>query len=145
MSQIARGVHLVAIWLFAACAVIQVFLAGLGVFVGPDRFAIHRDFGYTFGLLLIVVIVAAIIGRIGRRQIAFAVGLMVLFTLQSVFVTVRGSAPEIAALHPLNGFLIIAVAYVSGREAWTVRRARRREASPGPAVAAEDPGVAAIG
>ncbi len=92
-----------------------------------------------------MVIAAAIIGRIGRRQIAFAVGLMVLFTLQSVFVAIRGTAPEIAALHPLNGFLIIAVAYVSGREAWTASRPRRREASPGPAVPAEEPGVAAIG
>ena len=79
------------------------------------------DFGYTFGLLLLVVIVAAIVGRLGRRQIAYAIVLMVLFALQSVFVAVRGSAPEIAALHPLNGFLIIAVAFVSGRDAWTAR------------------------
>jgi mercuric ion transport protein len=145
MTWLARGVHLVAIWLFTACSIIQVFLAGLGVFVGPDRFALHRDFGYTFGLLLLVVIVAAIVGRMGRRQIAFAVGLMILFTLQSVFVAIRGSAPEIAALHPVNGFLIIAVAFVSGREAWAAWRLGRRGA-PGPADGrVEEPGPAPIG
>jgi hypothetical protein len=145
MSQIARGVHLVAIWLFAACAVFQVFLAGLGVFAGPDRFALHRDFGYTFSLLLVVVLIAAIVGRLGRRQIGWVVLLMVLFALQSVFIAFRSSAPEVAALHPVNGFLIIAVAAVSGREAWASWRA----VLPAPETAAEalveEPGPAPIG
>jgi len=130
MAGLARGIHLVAIWLFAACAVVQVFLAGLGVFVGPDRFALHRDFGYTFSLLLIVVLVAAIVGRLGRRQIGWAVLLMVLFALQSVFIAMRSSAPEVAALHPVNGFLIIGVAFVSGREAWAAWRAGRLGMAP---------------
>jgi mercuric ion transport protein len=145
VSNVARGIHLAAIWLFAACSVIQVFLAGLGVFVGPDRFALHRDFGYTFGLLLLVVIVAAIVGRLGRRQVLYAIVLMVLFTLQSVFVAMRGSAPEIAALHPVNGVLIIGVAFFSGREAWAAWRARGRQAMLAPVGPVEEPGASAAG
>ena len=141
MSNVARGIHLAAIWLFAACSIVQVFLAGLGVFVSPDRFALHRDFGYTFGLLLLVVIVAAIVGRLGRRQIGYAVGLMVLFTLQSALVAVRASAPEIAALHPVNGFLIVAVAFVSGRDAWTAWRVRGTQSTPTPGGQVEEPGA----
>ncbi len=140
MTNVARGIHLVAIWLFAACCVVQVFLAGLGVFVGPDRFALHRDFGYTFSLLLLVVIVAAIAGRLGRRQIGYAIGLMILFALQSVFIAVRASAPEIAALHPLNGFLIIAVAFVSGRDAWTAWRVPGGKAMLAPGGQVEEAG-----
>jgi mercuric ion transport protein len=117
LVRLAQGIHLVAIWLFAACAIVQVFLAGLGVFVSPDRFAVHRDFGYTFSVLLLVVLVAAIVGRLGRRQIGWGVLLIVLFVMQSVFIAFRATTPEIAALHPVNGFLIIAVAFVSGREA----------------------------
>jgi mercuric ion transport protein len=145
VSNVARGIHLAAIWLFAACSVIQVFLAGLGVFVGPQRFALHRDFGYTFGLLLLVVIVAAVVGRLGRRQILYAVALMILFTLQSVFIALRGSAPEIAALHPVNGVLIIGVAFVSGREAWAAWRARRTQRFAAEGGAVEEPGVSAAG
>ena len=37
--------------LFAGCIVVQVFLAGLGVFDGPARFELHRNFGYLFGWL----------------------------------------------------------------------------------------------
>jgi mercuric ion transport protein len=145
VATVARGIHLAAIWLFAACAVVQVFLAGLGVFVSPDRFAIHRDFGYTFSFLLLVVLVAAIVARLRRRQIGFAVLLMVLFALQSLFVAMRASAPEIAALHPVNGFLIIAVAFVSGREAWLAWRVRERSAAPVPERASDERGTVANG
>ena len=48
--------------------------------------------------------------------------LVVLFILQSVFVTMRVSAPTIAALHPVSGFLIILVAIMSGQSAWAARR-----------------------
>jgi mercuric ion transport protein len=145
VSNVARGIHLAAIWLFAACSVVQVFLAGLGVFVGPDRFALHRDFGYTFGLLLLVVIVAAVVGRLGRRQILYAVALMILFTLQSVFIGLRATAPEVAALHPVNGVLIIGVAVVSGREAWVAWRARRAQPIAAAGGAVEEPSVSAAG
>jgi len=145
VSNVARGVHLAAIWLFAACSVVQVFLAGLGVFVGPDRFALHRDFGYTFGLLLLLLIVAAIVGRLGRRQIGYAIALMILFTLQSVLIGLRGSAPVIAALHPVNGVLIIGVAFVSGREAWAAWRARRAQTIPAAAGPVEESGASAAG
>ena len=143
MTRVAQGIHLVAIWLFAVCCVIQVFLAGLAVFA-TYRFALHRDFGYTFGFLLLVVIVAAIVGRLGRRQIAFAVALMVLFALQSVLVSIRASAPEIAALHPLNGFLILAVAFVSGREAWAAWRTIDGERRSPAGAAADGPGRATV-
>ena len=123
MSSVARSVHLVAVWLFVACCIVQVFLAGLGVFDKPAQFEVHRNFGYTFGLLVFVILVAAIVGGLGRRQIGLAALLVVLFILQSVFVAFRASAPAIAALHPVNGFLIIGVAIVSGWAAWAARRA----------------------
>lgn len=122
MTSAFRMVHLAAISLFVVCCVVQIFLAGLGVFSDPAQFEAHRNFGYTFGLLLLVVLIAAIAGRMGRWQIGMAILLMVLFALQSVFVAVRSSAPTIAALHPLNGFLILLVAIVVGRSAWTSRR-----------------------
>lgn len=123
MSSVARSVHLVVVWLFVACCIVQVFLAGLGVFDSPAQFEVHRNFGYTFGLLVFVILIAAILGRMGSMQIGLAALLVVLFIMQSVFVAFRESAPAIAALHPVNGFLIIGVAVASGWRAWTARRA----------------------
>ena len=45
----------------------------------------------------------------------------VLFILQSVFVAMRTSAPAVAALHPLNGFLMLLLAIVIARESWLAR------------------------
>src|ERR687896_671194 len=87
--------------LFALCSAVQIYLAGLGVFDDPSAFVTHREFGYTFGLLLLVMLVLAAVGRMGRRVIGITVLIAVLFALQSVFVALRTSAPVLAALHPL--------------------------------------------
>lgn len=112
----ARRVQPIVAWLFVACSIIQVFLAGLGVFENPARFATHRDFGYTFSALVLVLIILAIVGRMGRRILGLSVLLVIMFLFQSVFVAFRTSLPMIAALHPVNGFLIILVGIVLAQE-----------------------------
>jgi len=107
----------VAAWLFVACVVAQVFLAGLGVFRSSADFETHATFAFIFGWLTLVMLVLALVGRLGRRRIGQAVLLLVLFSLQSVFVELRTSMPELAALHPLNGFLILLVGIVTALEA----------------------------
>jgi hypothetical membrane protein len=102
-----------AAWLFVACVVAQVFLAGLGVFRSTSDFETHRSFAFIFGWLTLVMLVLALVGRFGRRTIAEAVLLLVLFSLQSVFVNARSTMPELAALHPVNGFLILLVGIVT--------------------------------
>jgi Family of unknown function (DUF6220) len=112
----ARAAQPWVAWLFVACVVVQVFLAGLGVFDSPSGFVTHREFGYLFGWLVPVLLVLAIAGRMGRRIIGLSVLLIVLFTLQSVFVQLRTSQPALAALHPVNGFLIGLVGIVLARD-----------------------------
>jgi mercuric ion transport protein len=109
--------------LFVACGVVQVFLAGLGVFDDPHSFITHRNFGYMFGWLTLVMLVLSLVGRVPRRITGLSVLLLVLFALQSLFVALRADMPGIAALHPLNGFLILGVGVVTTREAWLARRA----------------------
>ena len=45
--RIARPIHLAVAWLLVAGLLVQVFLAGMGVFDSSSMFATHRDFGYT--------------------------------------------------------------------------------------------------
>jgi hypothetical protein len=112
----ARAAQPWVAWLFVACVVVQVFLAGLGVFQNATQFSVHRDFGYLFGWLVLILLILAVAGRMGREIIGLSVLLAVLFALQSVFVQLRTSQPVIAALHPVNGFLIGLVGIVLGRE-----------------------------
>ncbi len=121
MRSIARSIHLGLAWLFVAALVVQVFLAGLGVFSSTAGFATHRDVGYSLSLLPIVLLVVGLLGRLGRRLALLAALEFVLFMLQSVFVAMRTSAPEVAALHPVNGFLILLIAIFIARESWLAR------------------------
>jgi hypothetical protein len=119
--SIGRIVFLVAAVVLAAGLFFQVFLAGLGVFAGPGNFATHRDTGYTLTIVPVVLIVSGLAGRVGRRLVLTSVVILVLFILQSVFVAFRQSNPSIAALHPVNGFLILLVAVVLARDSWGMR------------------------
>jgi hypothetical protein len=110
-------------WLFVVALVVQVFLAGLGVFDSPARFPLHRDFGYSISLVPLLLVIAGVLGGLGRRIAILGLVAFVLFILQSVFVAVRDTQPMVAALHPLNGFLILLVALMIARESWSARRA----------------------
>ena len=123
MRSIARSAHLVVAWLLVAGIAVQIFLAGLGVFRGPESFLTHRDFGYMLELLPIVLLALGLVARLGRRAALLAAGIFGLFILQSVFVGLRADAPEVAALHPVNGFLIAFLSIVLARDAWIGRRA----------------------
>ena len=123
MRSVARTVHLVVAWLLVAGLATQIFLAGLGVFKDPASFATHRDFGYMLELLPIVLLVLGVIAGLGRRAALLAAGIFGLFLLQSLFVGLREDAPDIAALHPVNGFVITLLAVVLARDAWVGRHA----------------------
>ena len=123
MRPIARQLHAVIALLFIAALLIQVWLAGRGVFESPIVFATHRDVGYTLSLFPIVLLVLVLLGGMGRRVAILAAVIFGLFILQSVFVVMRDSSPAIAALHPVNGFLIVLLAVVLARDSWMMRTA----------------------
>jgi hypothetical protein len=138
-ATIVPDAFLVVSALFVACVVAQIFLAGLGVFERASAFITHRDFGYAFGWLALLMLILAIVGRLPRRQLAIVVGIIVAFAFQSVFVALRTDAPALAALHPLNGVLILLLGIEVTRRAWVMRRGR----APDPwAAAAGPPGMA---
>jgi hypothetical protein len=119
--RLIRRAHLVVAWAFVAGVILQVFLAGLGVFDSPARFVDHVTWGYTLEILPVLLLVLAAIGRLGRRQVIFAAALFGMFILQSILVVLRADLPMVAALHPVNGFAILFLGTVVAREAWAAR------------------------
>jgi uncharacterized protein DUF6220 len=115
-----RRAHLVFAWAFVAGVVVQVFLAGLGVFESSSKFGTHAGWGFLLGLLTIPLAILGGIGA-GRRQALYGAALFGMFALQSILITFRDSTPAVAALHPVNGFAILLVSIVMAREAWATR------------------------
>lgn len=124
-QRIARPVHLVVAGLLVIGLFVQVFLAGMGVFSSATEFETHRQFGYTLTLLPVILIVTSIVGRFGRWEAIAAAVMFGQFILQSVLVLQRESNPAIAALHPVNGFLVLLIAVWLVRDAWRVFNADR--------------------
>ena len=131
-QRIARPIHVVVSWLLVAGLLVQVFLAGMGVFDSSSMFATHRDFGYTLTLLPAVLIVTGLVGRFGRWEVIAAAVMLGQFILQSVLVLQRDSNPAIAALHPVNGFVILLIAVWLARDAWVRWQAPVADASQEP-------------
>jgi Family of unknown function (DUF6220) len=101
-----RG-FLVVSWLFVAGLIAQVYLAGIGVFTG--NFAIQVGTGYALGLLPLLLLLLGAIGRVGRRDLVLSLILFLQGILQSIFIFQRASAPAVAALHPVNGVLMLII------------------------------------
>lgn len=118
--SLARAGLAIVSAIFAALLVVQVFLAGLGVF-GTGGFAMHRDFGYLLSLFILLELVLAVVGRTGKVIIGLVVITLVQIILQSVFVAVRVEQPAIAALHPVNGVLMLFLTVVISWRAWRLR------------------------
>jgi hypothetical protein len=123
VAPIARTVFLGLAVVLTAGLFVQVFLAGLGVFAGGTNFAVHRDTGYGLTLIPVLMVVVGLVGRVGRTMVLAAFGVFAQFILQSVFVAFRSTTPAVAALHPVNGFLMLLVTLWIVREAWILRRA----------------------
>jgi len=122
MRSIARQALPLVGAVFVGCVVIQVFLAGLGVFDDPRSFVTHRQFGYSIGMFTLVLLVLSLLARSPRRITGYSALLLVQFALQSMLVALRTDVPALAALHPVNGFLILFVAIAVTRASWAARR-----------------------
>ena len=111
-------------WLFAAGAVVQFFLAGLSVFDPANpRWDDHVDFGRMIGLLAHLLPILALIGRVGVPRVMHALVIAVLFVVQSILANVDEG--WIAALHPLNGVLLLGGSFDLGRMTLASVRSRR--------------------
>jgi hypothetical protein len=91
-----------------ALVVLQFFLAGLGIFGATDNFDAHEFVGFALlHLTTILMLIVALVGRLGRSAILFGGGLLVLVVIQSFLPSARDDAPVIAALHPLVALVIL--------------------------------------
>jgi hypothetical protein len=76
--ETARKIFVGLAWLFVLAVAIQFLLAGLGV-LGGESLEAHRLWGYfALHLIPILMLIAAIVGRMGRTVIGATVALFVL-------------------------------------------------------------------
>lgn len=124
--------------LFLVAGVVQIFLAGLGVFhlhayglddpAGDSALDPHRMLGFAMGGIAVLILILALIARPGGRQVVLAV-LLVLQTviLQSLLAGLGDDSPVWGGLHALDGLLALVVAGYLYGVALVRRRAAARD------------------
>ncbi len=115
-----RTVHRVILSVFTLGVIVQFFLAGLGVFrvqhgASSSRFdhvfEPHRVLGNVLLIVALLVLVAALVGRLGRGQALLGLVLTLLVFLQSVLANagpsgVRATPSRGRRAHPRPGRLL---------------------------------------
>jgi heme A synthase len=109
--DVARKIFAVLAWLFVLAVAIQFLLAGLGV-LGGESLEPHRQWGFVvLHLIPILMLIAAIAGRMGRAVISLTVVLFLLVFLQPLFADAELDPRWLRSLHVLNALFIFALGY----------------------------------
>lgn len=100
--------------LFATLGLVQIFLAGVGVF-GHD-FDMHTILGRVLSAIAIIVLILALVARHSRRAIIGAIVLVLLAAgATSAFANLGWDSQWIGGLHALSGIIAVIVADQLGR------------------------------
>ena len=104
--------YVVLAWVFVLCIAIQVFLAGLSVFIGSSWWTIHIRTGYLFFLLPVLLLPIGLAGRLSRSLVLLNALLIALYVLQWSLVQFSWmlAFPLLGAFHPVNAMLMFLTA-----------------------------------
>ena len=93
-------------WLFVGLTGVQVYLAGAAVqqLGGSNDFGTHQAMGFVIMLIALIQLVLSFAGRMPLRMIGASALAFALMIVQSALVHI--GTPSLAALHPVNGFLV---------------------------------------
>lgn len=115
-------------WLFLGGVIVQVFLAGAGLFKLTD-WTFHTGLGWVLGSAPIVLLGLAVPARFERRMNGLVIGLTIVTFLQPELAEARKVAPLVAALHPVSALLVFWLAWLVARRSIDEARASWRHGS----------------
>ncbi len=122
-------------WTYLLALGIQVFFAGMYVFVGASNIELHRNMAHVIRLLTFLLVASVFIGRVPEKRLVF--GVFGLLVVQGMLVHLGQwfGLWTIAALHPVNALVLTYAALTLARRSnayWaaTDATAARMEAHP---------------
>ena len=122
MVRTARYAYAALAWAFVAGILVQVFFIGMGLFVKPQNFDLHVNFGWLLHLGPLPILVAAALASAGRTRILQVTSLAVIFFIVPILAAIRADSPWAAAFHPVGALLGFWLATVVARGATSLFR-----------------------
>ena len=132
--QIWRTLFAASAVLFVVGVVVQILLAGWGITgLGGQGMDTHIQVGYWLSLAPLVPLVLSWPARAGRRTVVMCAVLLVITFVQTLLPSAaagRGNIPWIAALHPINAFIVLGLGIAVARRAVGLARAEEAPTTP---------------
>ncbi len=116
MRNVVSRMHGGLAWVILVAVIAQFFFAGLGIF-GAAGFGAHMMTGNLIGVASLILVILALVGRLGGVPIGLSALLFALTIVQSLLP--RGPS-LIAALHPVNALAILFIALFLARRGMVV-------------------------
>jgi hypothetical protein len=119
-SNSAHRAMIVLMWLarvFAVCIVVQLFLAGLAVFVGAGHWASHRNFAHYITFLPIVMILLSFIARLPVSIRLQSIRLFGLIIAEYITAVLSSKIGFLSALHPVIALVLFLSAMSIAKQA----------------------------
>src|SRR5271154_6263602 len=131
LARMRTGFRWLTAVLFVA-VLVQVGLAGYGAFHAvhaadktsiskktiENAFDAHVALGYLIVLAMLVLFIIAVAGRLGKSNVVWCGGILVLGILQAVLGMASESVPAIGPLHALNALAIFATTGLLAHRSW---------------------------
>jgi hypothetical protein len=113
-------------WLFVGVIVLQVFFAGIGLFVDNDM-SLHMGFGWLIPLFPLIVLIVCLPAGVDRSTGWLAAGTLVMTVVQISLPEFRDGLPYVAALHPVNALVVLGLGLALARRSTALAREPRPE------------------
>lgn len=93
-------------WVFAVSVLLQVFFAGLALFVDSDNWTIHGGFARVLAVVPLLMLAFAWIARLPRRQIGRSAGLLGMVIGMFLTAVLSPKIGALSALHPVIALMM---------------------------------------
>ena len=109
-APLVQRIRLVVGALFVLGLVVQFYLAGRGAF-GASSYSAHRTFGDALHLVTPVILVLTLLHRRTRNRIDVTLAILLIVLFEGQLALADLEHPSVGAFHPVNGVVILAVAF----------------------------------
>lgn len=105
--RVGRVIFLTLTALFTICILVQVYLAGMAIFINPGAWVKHMMFVHLFGFNLpILMVIFAVVGSMPRWAYWKLLGILVSTFLMYFTTHINAILPWMGPIHPVLAILL---------------------------------------
>lgn len=124
-SRFGRTSFRVLSILFVICIIVQIFLAGLAIFVDPSNWRNHKIFVHLFELIPILMFIFAFVGQLPRWAKWQSAAMFGLIFVMYLTANITPVFPWAAAAHPIIAMFLFMGSIQIAKQSFQLAKSRK--------------------